>query len=206
MEYFLQSIFRKVTFRDHQIPILNSSLQCKSVIGLLAPGSGKSITYQLSAFLQPGICMIVNPTKSLIKNQVDSLQNNRIDICSGLYTIFDNVNRDELFQQLINGNIQFLHILPDQLRTREFREILRDMYNANQYFSYCVIDEAHCISEWGHDFRTNYLKLVKFAGNNCKTKNLDKLPFFSLTATASYDVITDIRSEFENYFEDNIIK
>jgi len=206
LEYFLQSIFRKQTFRDHQIPILNSSLQCESVIGLLAPGSGKSITYQLSAFLQPGVCMIVNPTKSLIKNQVDSLQNNKIDICSSLCTFFDNVDRKELFQKLVQGNIQFLHISPDQLRTREFREILRDMHNAEQYFSYCVIDEAHCISEWGHDFRTNYLKLVKFAGNNCKTKNLDRLPFFSLTATASYDVVMDICNEFENYNEDNIIK
>ncbi|MBN2280290.1 MAG: ATP-dependent DNA helicase RecQ [Candidatus Marinimicrobia bacterium] len=206
LEYFLQSIFRKITFRDHQIPILNIALQCQSVIGLLAPGSGKSITYQLSAFLQPGICMIVSPTKSLIKNQVDSLQNNRIDICSSLCNFFDSIHRDELFEQLIAGNIQFLHILPDQLRTREFREILREMHRAGQYFSYCVIDEAHCISEWGHDFRTNYMKLVKFAGNNCKTKNLERLPFFSLTATASDDVVMDIRNDFENFSEENIIK
>jgi ATP-dependent DNA helicase RecQ len=79
IEYILQSVFRKKSFRHDQLPIINNALQCKSVIGLLPTGGGKSLTYQISALLQPGICLVINPIRSLMKDQVDGLLRNNID-------------------------------------------------------------------------------------------------------------------------------
>lgn len=195
IDYLLKSIFRKREFRPGQLPIMHNALQCKSVIGLLPTGGGKSLTYQLSALLQPGICLVIDPIRSLMKDQVDGLYRNLIDSCVFINSTLQGEAKRRAMRQFAEGEVQFVFISPERLQMEEFRLLLDDMYENGHYFSYCVIDEAHCVSEWGHDFRTAYLRLGENAINFCKTKNLDSLPLFGLTATASYDVLADVQRE-----------
>jgi ATP-dependent DNA helicase RecQ len=195
IDYLLKSIFRKREFRPGQLPIMHNALQCKSVIGLLPTGGGKSLTYQLSALLQPGICLVIDPIRSLMKDQVDGLNRNLIDSCVFINSTLQGEAKRKAMRQFAEGEVQFVFISPERLQMEEFRLLLDDMYENGHYFSYCVIDEAHCVSEWGHDFRTAYLRLGENAINFCKTKNLDSIPIFGLTATASYDVLADVQRE-----------
>lgn len=195
LNYLLQSIFRKKEFRPGQLPIMHNALQCKSVIGLLPTGGGKSLTYQLSALLQPGICLVIDPIRSLMKDQVDGLYRNNIDSCVYINSTLQGEEKRKAMRKLADGEVQFVFISPERLQMEEFRNMLDDMFNQGLYFSYCVIDEAHCVSEWGHDFRTAYLRLGENAIKYCKTKNLEHLPLFGLTATASYDVLADVQRE-----------
>lgn len=195
LDYLLQSIFRKKEFRPGQLPIMHNALQCKSVIGLLPTGGGKSLTYQLSALLQPGICLVIDPIRSLMKDQVDGLYRNNIDSCVYINSTLQGEEKRKAMRKLADGEVQFVFVSPERLQMEEFRNMLDDMFNQGLYFSYCVIDEAHCVSEWGHDFRTAYLRLGENAIKYCKTKNLEHLPLFGLTATASYDVLADVQRE-----------
>ena len=195
LDYLLQSIFRKKEFRPGQLPIMHNALQCKSVIGLLPTGGGKSLTYQLSALLQPGICLVIDPIRSLMKDQVDGLFRNNIDSCVYINSTLQGEEKRKAMRKLADGEVQFVFVSPERLQMEEFRNMLDDMFNQGLYFSYCVIDEAHCVSEWGHDFRTAYLRLGENAIKYCKTKNSEHLPLFGLTATASYDVLADVQRE-----------
>lgn len=195
IDYLLKSVFRKKEFRLGQLPIMHNALQCKSVIGLLPTGGGKSLTYQLSALLQPGICLVIDPIRSLMKDQVDGLNRNLIDSCVFINSTLQGDAKRKAMRQFAEGEVQFVFISPERLQMEEFRLLLNDMYEQGHFFSYCVIDEAHCVSEWGHDFRTAYLRLGENAINFCKTKNLESLPLFGLTATASYDVLADVQRE-----------
>lgn len=195
IDYLLKSIFRKREFRPGQLPIMHNALQCKSVIGLLPTGGGKSLTYQLSALLQPGVCLVIDPIRSLMKDQVDGLNRNLIDSCVFINSTLQGEAKRKAMRKFAEGEVQFVFISPERLQMEEFRILLDDMYENGYYFSYCVIDEAHCVSEWGHDFRTAYLRLGENAINFCRTKNLESLPLFGLTATASYDVLADVQRE-----------
>ncbi len=195
LDYLLQSIFRKKAFLEGQLPIMHNALQCKSVIGLLPTGGGKSLTYQISALLQPGICLVIDPIRSLMKDQVDGLLRNDVDSCVYINSTLEGEDKRKAMRRMAEGEAQFVFVSPERLQMEEFRTLLSDMFNDGIYFSYCVIDEAHCVSEWGHDFRTAYLRLGENAIKFCKTKNLKYLPLFGLTATASYDVLADVQRE-----------
>lgn len=201
LNYFIKSIFRKESFREGQLPIINNALQCKSVIGLLPTGGGKSLTYQLSALLQPGICIVIDPIRSLMKDQVDGLNRNYIDSCLFINSNVKGDNKRKAIIKMTNGESHFLFVSPERLQMDDFRNSLEELYNNELYFGYCVIDEAHCVSEWGHDFRTAYLRLGENAIKFCKTKNLSNLPLFGLTATASYDVLADVQRELSGNYE-----
>jgi len=213
LRYFLQNIFRKNTFREGQVEILNKALQGESVIGLLPTGGGKSLTYQLAALLQAGICLVIDPIKSLMKDQFDNLKKNQIDACNFINSsLKTREQKTKETTKLKNGEILISFVSPERLQMKEFRDILKEMREEEIYFSYCVIDEAHCVSEWGHDFRTAYLSLGKNAIEFCKTKNKETIPLFGLTATASFDVLSDVQRELsgnnERYRlkEDSIIR
>jgi ATP-dependent DNA helicase RecQ len=197
INFFIQTIFRKVSFREGQLPIISRALQQKPVIGLLPTGGGKSLTFQLPTFLQPGLCLVVDPIKSLMEDQVRVLQLNWIDCCD---FINSNLKREEKTKKLVDfryGETMFLFVSPERFVMQDFRNIISRIGNSTLglAFAYCVIDEVHCVSEWGHDFRTTYLMLGKNAQEFATTKNGKDISLIGLTATASFDVLTDIERE-----------
>jgi len=195
LEYLLKSIFRKKSFLPGQLEIINRAIQWKNVIGLLPTGGGKSLTYQLSALLQPGITLIVDPIKSLMKDQVFGLNDNMIDFCSYINSSVSKEERKKAQMDMSNGKALFMFVSPERLQIEEFRKSLLKAKENQYYFAYCVIDEAHCVSEWGHDFRTSYLLLGQNARKLCKTFDGEIIPLIGLTATASYDVLADVQRE-----------
>jgi len=196
LEKFTQNIFRKIGFRPGQVEIINRAIQGFNVIGLLPTGSGKSLTYQLTALLQPGMTIIIDPIKSLMKDQFEGLLKNGIDGAVYINSSLNQKQRKIALEKIKKAQTIFAFVSPERLQDNTFRKELLETSNLNNhYFSYCVIDEAHCVSEWGHDFRTSYLRLGDNARNYCIAKGREHLPFFALTATASYDVLSDIQRE-----------
>lgn len=198
LQYFLQLIFRKESFRAGQTPILNRALQNKSVIGLLPTGGGKSLTYQLSAILQPGVSIIIDPIVSLMKDQYDGLIKNGIDCCTFINSQVGEKNQRET--EMESSKHLFVFMSPERLCIHKFRERLKNMQELNVYFSYGIIDEVHCVSEWGHDFRFSYLHLGRNLYNYVLPKQTDEdadshISLFGLTATASFDVLADVERE-----------
>jgi ATP-dependent DNA helicase RecQ len=199
LQYFLQLLFRKEDFRPGQLPILNRALQNKSVIGLLPTGGGKSLTYQLAAMLQPGVTLVIDPLKSLMKDQYDGLINAGIDTCVFINSTLTAQEKEEREKQMESSQMQFVFLSPERLCIYKFREQLKTMRDLHVYFAYGVIDEVHCVSEWGHDFRFSYLHLGRNLYNYVCTKNQENqekhLTLFGLTATASFDVLADVERE-----------
>ena len=192
--YFLQMLFRKKEFRPGQLPILNRALQNKGVIGLLPTGGGKSLTYQLAAMLQPGITVVIDPLKSLMQDQYDGLISNGIDCCTFINSELspEEKTQHELLMESSQAIITFMS--PERLCIYEFRERLQNMHELNVYFSYGVIDEVHCVSEWGQDFRFSYLHLGRNLYSYVRAKE-GAISLFGLTATASFDVLSDVERE-----------
>lgn len=196
LTYFLQNIFRKPGFRHGQVPILSRTLSDKTTIGLLPTGGGKSLTYQLSSLLQPGVTIVVDPLVSLMVDQVRGLHENRIDSSDCVNSGMDGKEKAQKLNLLQNGALQFMFLSPERYMMENFRESLITMTEKNSiYFAYGVIDEVHCVSEWGHDFRTSYLHLGRNMINYMKTKSGRPLSIIGLTATASFDVLADVERE-----------
>lgn len=200
LTYFLKNIFRKASFRTGQIEILSRALQGKSVIGLLPTGGGKSLTYQLAVMLQAGTALVIDPIRSLMKDQVDNLLKAQIDACTFINSsIKSRKEKVANTHKMQYGQVLFTFVSPERLQMEEFRSVLNDMYEKQKvYFSFCIIDEVHCVSEWGHDFRTSYLRLGENAMKFCRIKNEEEvIPLFGLTATASFDVLADVQRELK---------
>lgn len=196
LTYFLQNIFRKPSFRHGQLPILSRSLSDKTTIGLLPTGGGKSLTYQLSSMLQPGVTIVVDPLVSLMVDQVRGLRALRIDASDCVNGGMDGKMKAKKLNMLQNGSLQFMLLSPERYMTENFRDSLISMTEKNHiYFSYGVIDEVHCVSEWGHDFRPSYLHLGRNMINYMRTKSGRPLSVIGLTATASFDVLADVERE-----------
>lgn len=205
LEMLLTDIFRKSSFRPGQLKILDRALRNENVVGLLPTGHGKSLTYQLAAMLQPGVCAVIDPLKSLMRDQVRGLQNNRIDGCIYINSSLSTLERQAATEKLGSGEVIFAFIAPERLQSQEFRNtLLFAGLDKIISFSYGVIDEAHCVSEWGHDFRTSYLRIGENTRRFCKSWDREEVPIFALTATASYDVLADIQREL-NVNTDSII-
>ena len=207
LDGLVRDLFRKAALREGQAAIMDRALQRRSVIGLLPTGGGKSLTYQICALLQPGITVVVDPIKSLMQDQHDGLDRNGIDasifINSSIRTALE---REWAANQIRRGAVLFAFITPERLLIQRFRNMLHTMRKEEHgsAFSYAIIDEAHCVSEWGHDFRTAYLKLGENARKHCLAWDGQPLPLFGLTATASFDVLSDVRRELDIPAEDVI--
>ena len=196
LTYFLREIFRKSSFRTGQLPILSHSLSDRTTIGLLPTGGGKSLTYQMSSMLQPGVTIVVDPLVSLMVDQVRGLRGIRIDTCDCVNRGMDVREKNRKLNLLQNGSLQFILLSPERFMMENFRESLVAMSEKNNvYFSYGVIDEVHCVSEWGHDFRTSYLHLGRNMIDFMHTKSKRPLSIIGLTATASFDVLADVERE-----------
>lgn len=194
LTYFLQLLFRKNEFRPGQLPILDRALQNLPVIGLLPTGGGKSLTYQIAGLLQPGITLVIDPLKSLMQDQYDGLINSGIDCCTFINSTASSIEKKHRETQLESSQLLFAFVSPERLAILEFRQRLKNMREYNVYFSYGVIDEVHCVSEWGHDFRFSYLHLGRNLYNYVKAKD-GPISLFGLTATASFDVLADVERE-----------
>lgn len=198
LRYFIQLLFRKENFREGQLPIISRALQLKSVIGLLPTGGGKSLTYQIAAMLQPGVTIIIDPLMSLMKDQYDGLLKNGIDYCTFINSAVQ--NKAERENMMKDSKLLFVFLSPERLAIFKFRESLRAMADNHVYFSYGIIDEVHCVSEWGHDFRFTYLHLGRNLYNyvlpkQSKDETRNHVTLVGLTATASFDVLADVERE-----------
>lgn len=191
--YFLQHLFRKEGFRRKQVDVLRHTLRGRSAIGLLPTGAGKSLTYQLSALLQPGVALVVAPLKSLMQDQNASLHKAGITRTAFINSSLSGPERRRVQERMTEGTYQFVFVSPERFQIQEFRERLDNM---EVPFSYCVVDEAHCVSEWGHDFRTAYLRLGRNVRAHCRS-GWGELPIIALTGTASFDVLADVRRELQ---------
>ena len=183
--------------------ILERSLSNKDVIGLLPTGGGKSLCYQLSALLQPGMTIIVDPLISLMHDQVDNLKQLQIDAISYISSDQTTQVRNEIIEKMVQNSFLMLFISPERLQIRTFREKLGEMCLYTS-IPYLVIDEAHCVSEWGHDFRPSYLRLTNSTRKLCMHQGF-KPSVIALTGTASWIVLSDMQREIEINEEEAII-
>ena len=181
------------TFIEPQGEIIQAVLDKKDVIALLPTGGGKSICFQVPALIKEGVCLVISPLISLIQDQVENLKKRGIkatSIQSGaseneILTLFDNIKY---------GNYKFLYISPERLQNTLIQEKIKQLT-----ISFVAVDEAHCISEWGHDFRPAFRNITILR---------DLIPdvhFIALTATANKRVLLDIEKSL-NLKETNIFK
>ena len=198
LRYFLKLLLRKSDFRPGQLPILSRAVRNKSVIGLLPTGGGKSLTYQLAAMLQPGVTIVIDPLVSLMHDQYEGLKKTHIDYCTEMNSRIDKKERYQREKEMTLSRYLFVFVSPERLCILKFRQLLEFMYEIGVYFSYGVIDEVHCVSEWGHDFRFSYLHLGRNLYRYVRPrgyKNGRRISLFGLTATASFDVLADVERD-----------
>ena len=179
-------------FRGIQEDIINSISENKDTLGLMPTGGGKSITFQVPALAKDGLCLVITPLIALMKDQVQNLRKRGIKALA----IYSGMNRQDIITTLENcifGNYKFLYISPERLDTEIFRIKLRKMK-----VSMITVDESHCISQWGYDFRPAYLKIAEIR------ELLPDAPVLALTATATPEVVKDIQTRLhfrrENVF------
>lgn len=170
------------SFRDLQEPIIDSILSGKDTLALLPTGGGKSLCYQLPALMKEGVCLVVSPLLALMKDQVEQLQNLGIQ-ADFLSSDLDILQEEEVFSNCKNGATKLLYISPERLSNQEFLKNIEQID-----FSFLVVDEAHCISEWGQDFRPSYKNIKTFR------ERFNHLPCLALTATATPKVLEEIIS------------
>ncbi len=171
------------TFRPQQAEIIQSVLDKKDCIVLLPTGGGKSICYQIPALLNEGVCLVISPLISLMEDQVLNLERRGIKAIA-LNSKFSQEESITAFDNLQFGGYKFLYIAPEKLQTPFIQEKIKQL-------NICLIaiDEAHCISQWGHDFRPSYLEL------NILRELQPNIPFIALTATATPQVLEDIAEQ-----------
>jgi ATP-dependent DNA helicase RecQ len=190
LEHLLEDIFGYPAFNDGQLPIIKNVLSGEDTIGLLPTGRGKSICYQLPGILKGGTTIVICPIKALMRDQQQELSRVGITRVQTLNSDLSPNDRELLLQDVNKGNCRFLFISPEQMQKESVRALVANT-SAQDRLSYVVIDEAHCLSEWGHDFRVSYLNLK----NAFEIETLHT-QYIILTATASLNVLQDIQIEF----------
>ncbi|HEX6847562.1 MAG TPA: DUF559 domain-containing protein, partial [Chitinophagaceae bacterium] len=167
-------------FRPLQEDVINSILEGKDTLALMPTGGGKSLCYQVPALAKEGLCLVISPLIALMKDQVENLRRKNITA----YAIYSGMSRAEVINTLkvaTNSNCKFLYVSPERLETNLFKEYLPGM-NINLV----AVDEAHCISQWGYDFRPPYLRIAALR------EELQDVPVLALTASATKEVQDDI--------------
>jgi RecQ family ATP-dependent DNA helicase len=196
LTFFLQSLFRKESFREGQVEILSKALAKRNPIALLPTGAGKSLTYQMASLLQTGLTIVVDPIKALMKDQDENLKIASIDATVYINSSLSAIEKRENIRRYSEGEYLFAFVSPERFVIEDFRNSIASIPNYSRNFSYCVIDEAHCVSEWGHDFRTAYLKLGDNSRRFCFSGHEgEHIVTLGLTGTASFDVLSDVQRE-----------
>ena len=179
-------------FRGIQREIIESIGSGHDTLGLMPTGGGKSITFQVPALCSQGVCLVITPLISLMRDQVDNLKRHGIRAAA----IYSGLSQEEIITTLENcifGDIKILYVSPERLSSDIFRTKLRRMK-----VSFITVDEAHCISQWGYDFRPSYLQIADIR------KDLPNAPVLALTATATPQVVEDIQEKLSGTF--NVFK
>lgn len=182
--------FKTLSFREGQLPIIANTLSKNDTIGLLPTGSGKSVCYQLSAILQPAISFVVCPIKSLMYDQKADLDSAFFSRINHITSDDDGEDKEKIQNEFGQGKYFFIFISPERFQLKTFRQYFSAV-NKEFNIAYAVIDEVHCLSEWGHDFRTSYLNL-----SNSIQRHTTDFNWLGLTATASINVLKNIQIEF----------
>ena len=180
-------------FRPVQEQIIRSVLEGRDTLALMPTGGGKSLTYQVPTMARPGLCIVVTPLIALMKDQVQNLRKRGIKALA----VYSGMTRQEILTALENcifGDYKFLYISPERLDTDIFRTKLRSMK-----VSMITVDESHCISQWGYDFRPAYLKIAEIRAL------LPGIPVLALTATATPEVVKDIQARLD-FREENVFR
>jgi ATP-dependent DNA helicase RecQ len=181
----LQKYWKHEGFRLPQEEIINSVLEGNDTLALLPTGGGKSICFQVPALMKEGICLVISPLVALMKDQVKNLE--KINIKAIALT--GGISTDEMIDLLDNcqfGNYKFLYLSPERLQNEWILDRIKSLP-----INLIAIDEAHCVSQWGHDFRPAYLKI------NILKKHFTKIPFLALTASATARVKDDVIQQLE---------
>ena len=171
-------------FRPLQEDIINSSLQGTDTLALLPTGGGKSICFQVPALCKPGICIVISPLIALMKDQVQNLKKRGIQ-AEAIYSGMHYKEIDRILDNCIYGEVKFLYLSPERLANDMARERIRQMK-----VNLLAVDEAHCISQWGYDFRPPYLQIAEI-----REILGEKVPVLALTATATKEVVVDIQDK-----------
>ena len=177
----LQKYYGYKSFRKGQENIITSILQGEDVLAIMPTGGGKSLCYQIPALCLDGITIVISPLISLMKDQVDSLVTMGINACY-INSSLSSEDYNNILQGIINDEYKIIYVAPERLESAEFLNIIK-----SKEISQIAIDEAHCISQWGHDFRVSYKKITYFI-NNLTTRPI----ITTFTATASTEVRRDI--------------
>lgn len=170
-------------FRSLQEETIRSVLDGKDTLALMPTGGGKSLTYQVSGLAMEGVCLVVTPLIALMKDQVEDLKNRQIP-AEAIYTGMRRDRVESIINKCIYDTVKFLYVSPERLYSERFREKLRLM-------NVCLItvDEAHCISQWGYDFRPPYLRIAEVR------EFFPGVATLALTATATPEVVEDIQKQ-----------
>ena len=173
------------SFRPLQQDIIQAVLGGKDVLALLPTGGGKSICFQVPTLMRPGLCIVISPLIALMKDQVDQLKKRKI-AAEAIFTGMKASEIDVVLDNCIYGKVKFLYLSPERLKTTLLQERAQKMQ-----VSLLAVDEAHCISQWGYDFRPAYLDIAAF-----KTL-LPSVNVIALTATATPRVQQDIQEQLQ---------
>ncbi len=192
-ELILKKYWRFDSFRPAQGDIIKSVLEGQDTLALLPTGGGKSVCYQIPGLLKEGICIVITPLIALMNDQVASLKKKGIKAVA-IHSGLDYREIDNALNSCIYGGIKFLYCSPERVQTELFIERVKEM-NVNLL----AVDEAHCISQWGHDFRPSYLKLKEFRNE------LNEVNVLALTATAKQKVQVEIEKEL-NFKDGHLFK
>ena len=199
-EFFGYNHFRTFEGENLQERAVEYALERKSILAIFPTGGGKSLTFQLPALIEGeavrGLTVVISPLQSLMKDQVDNLEKKNIVGAVTINGLLSPIERSENIEQVRNGNASLLYISPESLRSKTIEKLL-----LTREISRIVIDEAHCFSAWGQDFRVDYLYIAEFIHNLQQKKGLEQnIPISCFTATAKPKVIADICS----YFRENL--
>lgn len=178
----LKNTFGFSSFRPHQETLVNSILQGKDTFGVMPTGGGKSLCYQLPAYILPGCAIVISPLIALMKDQVDAAKNNGIR-AAFLNSTLAPTEAQSIENDYRSGNLDLLYLAPERLATTHTTNLLKQASP-----SFFAIDEAHCISDWGHDFRPDYLYLSRLK------ELFPGIPIAAFTATATHQVAQDIET------------
>jgi ATP-dependent DNA helicase RecQ len=180
-------------FRSLQEDIIQSVMAKKDTLALLPTGGGKSICFQVPALMQDGICIVVSPLIALMKDQVHNLSRRGIK-AEAIYSGMKHRQIDTILDNCVYGQVKFLYVSPERLETEDFKVRVQKMK-----VNLLAVDEAHCISQWGYDFRPPYLNIAELR------LLLKDVPVIALTATATPQVVEDIQEKL-NFGEKNVFR